>query len=136
MKQRVFNARIIKFIGCGCLSASTEFLVFIAIAQFMPAYFSALVSFLCGLMVSFLLNKVFVFKSDAKKRDATKEASKFLVLGLINSQISSGITVGLVTIIANGTVVKIITMIVIAVWNYVIMSKLIFKTKPNITERD
>lgn len=97
-------------------------------------YWAALASFFAGLTVSFLLNKIVVFRSRTEKSDTTKEAGKFLVLGLVNSQISSWLTVGLAVILFDGAIAKVVTMAVIAAWNYLIMGKIIFKAKDSNSE--
>jgi putative flippase GtrA len=125
MKYTV-RQKVSRYVICGGVSAFIEFAVFFLLSQILPTYASALASFICGLTTSFFLNKTVVFGSETKKQDVAKESGKFLLLGLVNSQISSLATVGLTLLIANAILAKVITMTMIAVWNYLIMDKLIF----------
>jgi putative flippase GtrA len=118
----------LKFIVCGGISALVELTVFIIISTITDVYLAAIESFFCGLITSFFLNRLVVFKSRTSKREAIKEAVRFLILGLVNSQLSSWLTVGL-SLIINEMIAKVITMSIIAVWNYVAMERLIFPKK-------
>lgn len=128
------NKRLLKYIACGGASSLIELIVFLAVENILDIYFAALVSFFCGLISSFLLNKIVVFQSKTNKGDTTVEGVKFIILGLLNSQISSWMTVWLIGIVSSGVIAKVITIIIIAVWNYLIMGKLIFNNKKK-TER-
>jgi putative flippase GtrA len=67
-----------------------------------------------------------VFKNSKQVNKA--EVGQFVVLGLINSQLSSVMTWSMSLIIPN-FVAKIISMGAIAVWNYLLMNFVIFKRK-------
>lgn len=123
--------KIIRFGIGGLISAAVEFLVFLLISRFAELYVASLVSFFCGLITSFLFNRFFVFRSNSKNTEMLTEIIKFAALGLLNSQISSWLTVSLSLVLGSGVLAKIITMGLIAIWNYVVMNKLIFKTSVN-----
>jgi len=125
--------RQLKFLFFGGLSALIEFVAFLIVYNFVDIYWSALISFMCGLVFSFIFNKLIVFESKCEVgRAVGREIMSFLVLGLINSQISSLVTLGL-SQLTPSVAAKIITMAMVAVWNYLIMSKIIFKSKNSIS---
>jgi len=121
----IMNNKILRYIVCGGVSAGLEFLVFAALYQLTEIYISAFVSFLCGLVASYLLNKYIVFK---KKGTTGVEVTQFVILGLVNSQISSLMTIGL-SFVVPAIVAKFISIVLIAVWNFIIMNTIIFKIK-------
>lgn len=124
--NRIINYKIVRYAILGVLTASVEFIIFLLLIRFLHIYVAATISFLIGLTVSFIFNKFLVFKNS--ENIMMKETLKFLALGVFNSQISSSITMLLVSFIAP-TPAKVLTIAVIAVWNFVIMNKIIFRNE-------
>jgi putative flippase GtrA len=119
----------LKFLLFGGIAAAVELLTFVVFCWFLEVYLAALFSFLCGLGLSFIFNKVFVFQSTAQsKLSAGRELIYFACLGAFNSQISSLATTALSLVIPS-VAAKVITMAFIAAWNYLIMGKVIFNNK-------
>ncbi len=108
----------------GATTAGIEFVVFLVLSPWTHVYVASTVSFLVGLVVSFIFNKFVVFENSKEVNKA--EVGQFVVLGLVNSQLSSVITWTVSLVIPN-FVAKIISMGVIAVWSYVLMNFVIFK---------
>ena len=73
-----------------------------------------------------MFNKFVVFKNSKQVNKA--EVGQFVVLGLVNSQLSSVMTWAMSLVIPN-FVAKIISMGAIAAWNYLLMNFVIFKRK-------
>lgn len=121
--------KIIKFIASGGTAAGVEFVVF-----FILEYYSGIntmaaqaTSFCCGLVVSFILNKFWVF--EAKSSSAyKKEAFFFLVLGVSNLVITT-LLMGILPLYMPSFVAKIILMVCVAVWNYLIFNNIIFRAR-------
>lgn len=118
--------RIVKYGFFGLMAAGLEFLVFILIVKVVPVYIASTISFSLGLVASFLSNKYIVFNKSS--RISRAEVSQFVLLGVVNSQVSSLITVGLAMVVP-ASIAKITAMAVIAAWNYVIMGRFIFKSR-------
>lgn len=118
------NSRVIKYGIFGVTSAAIEFCIFLLLANITHIYVAAMVSFLIGLVSSFIFNKFIVFKNS--KKIAKKETLQFFVLGVVNSQLSSIVTTMLSWLLP-GYVAKVLTMAAIAGWNYLIMGRIIFK---------
>ncbi len=118
--------RVTKYGFFGATTAGIEFVVFLVLSPWTHIYVASTVSFLVGLVASFVFNKFVVFKNSKQVRKA--EVGQFVALGLINSQLSSVMTWAMSFIIP-GSVAKIISMVAIAAWNYVLMNFVIFKSK-------
>ena len=120
------NNKILKFLMSGGTAAATEFVVFAIILKFIDnLLISNSVSFLCGLVVSYTLNRLWVFDS---KANVKKQFSEYFILATINLGLSNLFLYFLTDIISLETwISKIIVMATIACSNYFIFSKFIFK---------
>lgn len=118
--------RIVKYGFFGATTAGIEFIVFLVLSPFVHIYVASVVSFMVGLVVSFVFNKFVVFKNS--KKITRPEVVQFVALGLVNSQLSSLMTWS-VSFVLPSPVAKVISMGAIAVWNYLIMNLIIFKNK-------
>lgn len=117
--------KVFKFLVSGGLAAIVEYVTFILTVHAIQVIFANAISFLCGLIVSFTLNKYWVFRSD---KSANEEFIRYFILATINLTISTIF----ITILVNSAhvvpfIAKLIMMILIAAWNYFIFAKLIFK---------
>lgn len=120
------SRKLVKYGFFGLLSACIELGVFLLLSPHTYVYVASSASFLAGLVFSFIFNKFIVFKNS--KNVAKGEVLQFITLGLVNSQVSSLITYGLSFVIPK-TFAKIITIGLIAGWNYLLMNLIIFKKK-------
>ena len=118
--------KLIRYGFFGSLSACIELGVFLLLSPHTYVYVASSASFLAGLVFSFIFNKFIVFKNS--KNVAKGEVLQFITLGLVNSQVSSLVTYGLSFVIPK-TFAKIITIGLIAGWNYLLMNLIIFKKK-------
>ncbi len=129
-KSILANKQVVRFILSGVTSAGVEFLVFVILVHIrIDLFLSALVSFVCGLMASYVLNSRFVFgaKFESKKKESI-QMFLFTVLGAFNALVSSWLVVLFSNYVPN-IVAKILGMVMIAIWNFVIMKKIIFRGK-------
>ncbi len=126
MKIGINLTKIIKYGFFGAATAGFEFVVFLLLSPWTHVYVASTVSFLAGLIVSCVFNKFFVFKNSMGV--GKSEVAQFFTLGLINSQLSSMMTWS-ISLILPEFIAKIISMGVIAVWNYLLMNLVIFKKR-------
>jgi len=118
--------KILRFLLAGGSAAAVEYASFLLLNYLsVPIIYANTFSFLCGLFVSFTLNKLWVFKSQGKTH---KQFSIYFLLALINLCISNLSLWALVYHLGVwAPIAKILTMASIATWNYVFFSRLIFK---------
>lgn len=120
--------KIIRFLGAGSLAALTEYGVFLLFSFVLvrgELYLANSIGFLSGLLVSFLLNKHWVFKS---KKKGSSEFVYYFALAMVNLLISNlliGVLVNGITV--PSFVAKLISMGMVAAWNYFVLSRSIFK---------
>ncbi|HMH69937.1 MAG TPA: GtrA family protein [Candidatus Saccharimonadales bacterium] len=120
------NTKFIRFIISGGSAAIVEYGLFLLLsALYAPILVANTVSFLAGLVVSFTLNKVWVFSS---KGALKRQFISYLLLALVNIVIGNALIWLFVEYWGvHAFVAKLLVMIVIALWNYLFFSKLIFK---------
>ena len=125
--------RTVKFVAGGAVSAATEFLTFLAFKSVMPVFWAALLSFCCGLAVSYTLNSRFVFAALEKRdrKQASKQLAQFLMLAGANAFISSAAVNYLRHPLDSAVAAKAIMMVLVAAWNYFIMKLYIFSDHKN-----
>jgi putative flippase GtrA len=120
----------IKFLVSGGSAAFVEYLLFVLlIASAGQSYILLIqaISFLAGFIVSFTLNKLWVF-SNRHSGKTYHELVKYAVLAMVNLVISGFFIWLLVETLQQDVYLsKLIVMVMIAVWNYFIFQKLIFK---------
>lgn len=121
------DSQIIRFLLAGGTSATTEFLAFaILIRLTNNVFWPALISFVCGLSSSYILNSRVVFGSEGRsgKRKAA-QVTAFLALGIFNALFSSWLVVLLSGSLPR-LLAKLFIIAFIAVWNFIVMKWLIF----------
>ena len=124
-----FTRRLLKFLLSGTTAAIVEYLTFLLLFNVCNLYIieANLISFVFGLITSFILNRRWVFRSD---NSIHSDFSRYLTLAIVNSILGSL----LLSLLVGGLsvapyIAKLIVMITIAIWNYIIFSKFIFKQK-------
>jgi putative flippase GtrA len=122
MKYKNNLKRIAKFLVSGGVSAGVEFVSFLLLIMVTSVVLGNGVSFLIGLGTSFLLNKNWVFEY---KKNSLKIVCIYVLLAVLNLIIGSLLISQLENYI-DAWIAKIVVMIVIAAWNYIIYSKYIF----------
>ena len=122
-------SRVIKFLISGGAAALLEFSIFILLINLTNKellVMSQSVSFLSGFILSFILQKIWVFES---KGSVSGELVKYGLLAAINLVLSSLLIWALVDLLGvDSSLGKIIVMGMVAARNYMIFQKIIFKS--------
>lgn len=116
--------KVIKFLVSGGLAAVTEYVSFLALILIIPVVPANALSFMLGLIVSFSLNRSWVFES---RQETKKKFMQYSLLAFVNLIIGSAFIFALTAAGVLALVAKVIVMLLIALWNYLIFSKIIFK---------
>lgn len=118
--------RMLRFLLSGGSAAFIEYAVFLSLQYFAVGLIIAnSVSFFSGFIVSFVLNRAWVFSSNGAIK---KQLGLYTVLAAVNFLISNGVLWLLVEPLnVPPPIAKIIAMVMIASWNYILFSKIIFK---------
>lgn len=131
MKQyvkRITANQKARYLITGGSSFVIEYSVFAVLFHLLNQLFVAnSISFLCGLVYSFWLHKIWSFAGEHKHK-THKQFVGYATLAGINLVITN-IAIGLLVNYASipAMVAKVLTMILIVLWNYVFLSKILFK---------
>jgi len=122
--------RLTKFLLTGGTAALVEYVIFLLLQHLTIGLLIAnSVSYLCGFVVSFVLNRAWVFSSNGAVK---KQLGSYTILAAVNFIISNCVLLLLVEVLKiPSPIAKIFTMMMIASWNYVLFSKFIFKKTNN-----
>lgn len=127
----MINNKLLKFLIAGGTAALVEYGVFAAINSFLTGEWVVLsqtVSFLTGFIVSFLLNKNWVFKGGGGA--GKSQLLKYSLLAGINLLLSNiALWIFVENLEWNHSLAKFTVMAMVAVWNYLLFSRLIFMEK-------
>ena len=120
--------RSVRFVLSGALSSVVEYVSFVVLSLLLPWPVVVVqpVSFLCGVASSYSLNRFWVFRSSSSY---VKSLSQFMLLACFNA-LASTFLMYVVTEFGgiDKFVAKVAIMAIIAIWNYVVFSKLIFRS--------
>lgn len=126
------NSRVFRFLMSGGSAAAAEYLVFLALQSALghaPLILNQSFSFACGFVVSFLLNRHWVFQSAGSW---TGDLARYGLLAGINLVLGNvAITLLVGPLGLHPLVAKLVVMVMIAAWNYAIFSKVVFRQRPS-----
>lgn len=136
MSKKIKNAsgkKITSYILVGGLAFATEFTVFLALYEtFSNLLLAQSLSFLAGLLVSFLGNRniTFVSRKETYALNASRQLIGYVVLALVNLALTNIV----IHLLIDGAqvpavVAKVLVMMMVVTWNYLIFNKIIFSTK-------
>lgn len=123
------STRLLKFLIAGGTAALVEYTVFLLL-QYGQAQLwllvSQTISYTCGFIVSFALNRGWVYRSHSAIR---VELARYALLAAINLAASNAVMLFLVSIASTPTpLAKFLVMGMVATWNYLIFAPKIFHT--------
>jgi putative flippase GtrA len=120
--------RLIRFLLSGGSAAAVEYLVFLGMQTAFGNRWllvSQSTSFACGFVVSFLLNRRWVFRSE---NTWTTELARYGALAAVNLVLGNFAMVMLVDHVhVHVLLAKFMVMGMIAAWNYLLFSRLVFR---------
>lgn len=122
--------RLLRFLVAGGSAAAVEYAAFFALQfTFGPKWLlvNQSLSFSCGFVVSFLLNRHWVFRSNGEVRHELLKYGIVAAINLAAGNLAIFLLVGPAGI--HPLVSKFLVMGMIAAWNYLVFSRLVF-SKP------
>lgn len=124
--ENIRTHKTFKFLISGVTAVVVEYAIFALVMLADPAllYIAQTVSFLCGFVVSFLMNKFWVFRSSGTILNELPKYSLIATINLFITNIALGVLVYRVGVIF--WVAKVIIIIFVAAWNYVLFNKFVF----------
>ena len=126
--NNLFGSSFFKYVLSGLVSFIFEYLVFILLNIILDfnIIFSTSVSFIFGLSTSFILNKFWAFKVKHNNKYFS-QIIIYVLLAIINIFIVNILVLCLVKMGLLPYIAKIISMVIMVFWNYLIYKNFIFK---------
>lgn len=126
--------RLVKYIVIGITAFFIDYLLFNVLNETttLSIYYSNTIAIVIGFLISFFGNRVIVFANDSlQNMHYVLWRQLLLYIGLlsINTVLSYLIILGLEAVGVKAVFGKVVSMIFIAGWNYVLYKKVIFKQK-------
>jgi putative flippase GtrA len=125
------NLSFLKYVITGGLAFVSEYSSFLLLFKVLQLhlYLAASVSFIVGLIISFVLNRMWSFRSEEFTRSQRQQVGLYLSLaainlGLTNLFIFAAVNLGILEEIA-----KVIAMALVVAWNFLIFKFVIFKNE-------
>lgn len=122
---------VFKYLVSGGTAFIVEYITFILIFYVFQATniaYANAASYVLGFVVSFSLNRSWVFSVHSYKHSLKKQILLYLSIGLLNLLFST-LAVSILSKEIPGYLAKIVSVILIAAWNYVIYKKVLFREK-------
>lgn len=114
-----------KYIGIGGFSAICELSLFTIFERLgVSVFISNISSVIIATVINYLLNRFWAFKA---KKSSIKSLVLYLCLFAFNITFSSNFIVFLSNTGVNSIIAKLISMILITLWNFVLYKKIVFK---------
>ena len=130
-KRNLFSRKLSSYVLVGLAAFSTEYISFIILIALFPSLLVAqTVSFLLGLIVSFSGNRSITFKrnSDSFALSGRSQLWRYSLLATVNLVFTNIFIYLLVDKISIDPVIaKVLVMVSVVVWNYILFNKVIFR---------
>jgi len=125
---KILSNKKIKYLFVGGSAFLIEYGLFLALNNTLKLLIVAnIASFIVGLTYSFILHQKWTFAGD-HRHDAKRQAISYLLLALVNVILTSFIIAFLVDALdVLPFLAKIICMLLVVAWNFLILNKIIFK---------
>lgn len=129
--SQLFGKAYVKYVVSGFISLGADFLIFNTLLHILDANLaiSVLGGMLSGLLVGFILNKLWTFKNrDSSAGKTMWQISKFVLLFLFNTVFTYYFIKVLKTYSIQESTSKLMSMVMIVLWNFYIYKRFIFRT--------
>lgn len=127
--KSIYDNKSIRYLISGCIAFVAEYTSFIIIyyTAIQSGVVANIISFTFGLVTSFTLNKYFTFRDNNQQRKGSLQIILYIALAISNLLMTTVAIGFLLSLHIKAFVAKILLMMLVAVWNYFLFKKFIFK---------
>lgn len=131
LSELLTTSSFLHYLIAGGIAFVVEYTSFLALLLWLDVALvpSNILSFIMGLATSFVLNKIWVFGKVKQIRTTSSQAILYSVLALANLCLTSTLITLLVSLGVIPEIAKVVLMLSVAVWNYIIFKRVIFSHK-------
>lgn len=132
LAKQVVESRVLHYAFAGGAAFTVEYAAFLAIYYILsvPPELANIVSFALGLITSFTLNKLWVFGHQEQDVNGKSQAALYALLALVNLALT---TLGIHLLVEHDVpafIAKLVLIVLVAGWNFIIFRKIIFRSGP------
>jgi putative flippase GtrA len=119
---------LFRFATVGLITTALDIILFglLAVTVGIPAVVANSVSYSCGVVTSFLLNRYWTFSAKAREGRVLRHGLRFLVTHVAGLVLSS-VLVALLVLVLPPVAAKIISVPLVFIWNYLVSRLWVFK---------
>jgi putative flippase GtrA len=123
------SSNVPKFLVGGSITFVVEYGIFygLYVSLAWPLLLANSISFGAGLAISFMFNRMWAFKSTGYKRGSHHQAVLYAILAVTNLIMNNLIVGSLIYAGLDAKISKIIAILTIATWNFLVYKHVIFK---------
>lgn len=124
------HSRLLKYLVSGGSAFGVEYLTFLLLFYVLThnIVISNALSYTAGFVVSFWLNRNWVFRSSNHQYRLSYQAVMYLILGGVNLILST-LAIKIIHAYIPAYAAKLLTVVVIAAWNFVVYRNFLFKER-------
>lgn len=125
--RELLHKKVVRYLIAGGAAFFSEYLIFLILFySVMASVISAnIISFTIGFAVSFTLNKFWVFQTGSA--NILRQLTTYLIVALVNIVITSTAIKYLVDMGVSGYIAKIVLIVCVAAWNFMLFKCVIFR---------
>jgi len=124
----IHHTHIFKYLIVGVTAFVTEYGVFFLLYQttHFQLYVANSLSFICGLIVSFIFNRLWTFREGVFTKSTSKQITIYVILATFNLLMINVIVGILKHLGIDPRVGKLVGQITVVTWNFIIYRKIVF----------
>jgi len=131
--HKIIGNKVFRYLLAGGSAFAVEYAAFYVLLNVVATHLivATSLSFGFGLLTSFLANRHWTFSEGDYKRGAKHQLAFYAALALANLVIVNILVTAFESIGIDPKIGKLITMVMLPIWNYFIFKKIIFSVKTN-----
>jgi putative flippase GtrA len=120
---------LVRYVVVGASSLAVDYTILLVLFHLFGVHVAvaSVIAMICGLIVNFLLNKLWSFQAEGGAKQSAKQAVLYGTLVVINLTFTSWFASYMLTLHIGPEVSKLVSTATITLWNYILYKLLIFK---------
>ncbi len=130
MKDKLkISLSLVKYVVVGVSAFLVEYISFLVLFRQLGLSIvgANILSFVFGLMSSFILNRLWTFNDASHRHKTTKQFGMYTLLAVINLALTIAIVQVLVNLDIRADISKLLAMVVTSLWNFILFKLVIFR---------
>jgi putative flippase GtrA len=130
MLTKLLQKPVVRYVVVGVSSLAVDYSILLVLFHIfgVNVAIASIIAMVCGLVVNFMLNKLWSFKAEGGAKQSVKQAVLYGTLVVINLAFTSWFASYMLTFHIGPEISKLVSTATITLWNYALYKVLIFKT--------